>query len=280
MQKNILLPIDILNPNTDLLRYAVFTAKTIGAKLLLLDQKLILKSVSLNKHYPPMSTNTSSVITTTAKQKLQHLCEQFYIAWEYTRTKLVPAELIAGRSKKKEYELLEETTVQNPSLILLEAEQKQKWKKEWLSDMSSHYDCSFLLIPEGLVYSEVMDINYLLDRQKPLSEVVTEIKFLKKMVTKLYPTANINILCKNDPTEKLAFSLQQRILRNELPNTSLSFTSLPKENTAQAIVDNIFTYSIDIFALSSTEHLTISPVEKVNLLQEQILKEKIPLLVF
>lgn len=281
MNNTILLPVNVLNPNTEVLKYAIFTAKNIGAKLLLFDEHLNPVSFS---NSPKSDSGASKIRLEQAKKKLQNICERLHNVWKYTRTKLSVSEILFNRNGSQERLLVEAFSSQDSNLLLLGVKKDFSLSNELSiikqQRIAAQSNCPVLLIPEGVNYSEVLHIDYVLDRKKPLSEIVGEINLLKKMTSVLYASASINILCFNKDRSATDFQLQKKILRANFEDQALTFTNYDKDDLEQVIQTNTAKETADMFVFPSENKSFIERINGVDQKKRLLLKSKIPVLVF
>jgi len=122
MKKNILLSIDVFNPDPDLLKYGVYTAKNLGATLILFDAHY--KSVVIPNDITNSNQTVLQVVDTEkkieiAKQKLATIYKQLSEEWYFTRAKLVTDAVPAWKGDK-EYYLIEEIKEITPTMVIME----------------------------------------------------------------------------------------------------------------------------------------------------------------
>lgn len=280
MNNNILLPINVLNPNTEILKYAIFTAKNIGAKLLLFDEHL--NPISL-LDTPTNPNGASRIRVEQAKRRLQNICVRLQTVWKYTRTKLSASELLLKRNEQQERLFVEAFNSQDSNLLLLEVKKDFSLSNELSSikqqRIAAQSNCPVLLIPEDVSYSEILQVDYLLDRTKPLSEVVREINLLKKMTSVLYTSATVNVLCLNKDGSDIDFQLQQKVLRSNFEDQALTFTNYVTDDSEE-VINKIVKNSADMFVFPSKNEPFIKRIGRVDHKKRLLLKSQIPVLVF
>lgn len=282
MNNTILLPINLLKPNKEALKYAVFTSKNIGAKLLLFNKQLKTKSSTLTGNYSPTSAINAIPHLEQSKKRLQKICESLSLVWEYTRAKLDVSDMFK-QTTHKEYSFVEEFNYQDPTLLLIGIKKDFNFDRDLAGILKTKgvtkSKCPVLLLPAGIPYTEILDINYFLDSQKPLSEVAEEIGLLRKMSSTLYTTATINIFCYNKKDSTTNFHIQQKVLRSSVGPEMLTFTNY-SDNVENLIRATIQENSTDMFVFPNEHSLFSDNTESGKLIKRKLLQAKTPVLIF
>ncbi|MEM1121866.1 MAG: hypothetical protein AAGJ18_15550 [Bacteroidota bacterium] len=289
MKNTVLLSIDVFNPNQTLLKYGVFTARNLGAKLLLFDAHF--KTVVVSGDMVTSGSAAINVIDRTdkveeAKRKLATIYKHLNEEWHHTRAKLVTDPVPAWQGNKEMY-LLEEIEKEKPLMILAEVKSNFNLINELFgtaeTKLAEEAECPVLLVPEGVAYSEVTDIHYLLEREKPIEEVTREVLFLKEMADNFANKSTINLLYYFGDDKEIAeqeLALKKSVLLNELQYDKLVFLNMSDHDIETAIHQNTKKYATDIFAFPSRDKSFIGRLISKDNTKRLILQSKIPVLVF
>lgn len=289
MKNTILLSIDVFNPNLALLKYGVYTAKNLGATLLLFDAHF--KSVVVpNEYIIPGSSVIQKIDNTkkveAAKIKLANIYKELSEEWYFTRAKLVTDPVPAWKGEKEMY-LIEETATHQPTMVIQMIKSDFNLINELFgtpeTKLAEQTDCPVLLLPEGTEYSEITDINYLLERDKPIEEVIKEIHFLKKMADTYAHKAILNLVYYFGDNKELAekeLALKKSLILQELNYDKLVFLNMSDHDIETAIYQNVKKYAADIFAFPNRDKSFIERLTSKDNTKRLILNSKIPVLVF
>jgi len=289
MKKNILLSIDVFNPDPDLLKYGVYTAKNLGATLILFDAHY--KSVVIPNDITNSNQTVLQVVDTEkkieiAKQKLATIYKQLSEEWYFTRAKLVTDAVPAWKGDK-EYYLIEEIKEITPTMVIMEVKSDFSYFNELFGTPETKVvetaNCPVLLLPETTQYSEITDINYLLERDKPIDEVMKEVHFLKTMADNFNNKSTINLIYYFGDNKELAdkeLALKKSILIQELGYDKLVFINMSEHDIETAIQQNTKKYAADIFAFPNRDKSFLERLTNNDNTKRLILQAKIPVLVF
>lgn len=289
MKNTILLSIDVFNPNRELLKYGVYTAKNLNANLLLFDAHF--KSVVVPQEYITPGSAVIQKIDNTqkveaAKRKLANLYKELSKEWHLTRAKLVTDPVPVWKGAKEMY-LIDEITTHQPALVIQMIKSDFNLINELFgtpeTKLAEQTDCPVLLLPEGTTYSEITDINYLLERDKPIEEVINEIHFLKKIADTYVHKANLNLVYYFGDNKELAdkeLALKKSIILKTLNFDKLVFLNMSDHDIETAIHQNTKKYAADIFAFPNRDKSFLERLTSRDNTKRLILKSKIPVLVF
>jgi len=288
-KKTILLSIDVLNPNRDILKYGVYTARNLGASLVLFEAHY--ESIVVpNKYAIPGSSSVQLIDNQEkielVKKGLAKLYNELSEEWYFTRAKLITDPVPTWKGGK-EYYLLEEIEEQEPSLVILDIKSDFNFIKELFgtpeTTLAEAADCPVLLLPENATYSEITDINYLLEREKPIDEVVKEVNFLKRMADTFANKSTINLVYYFGDNKELAekeLALKKSVLLQELGYDKLVFLNMSNHDIETAIQQNTKKYTADIFAFPNRGKSFLERLTNNDNTKRLILQSKIPVLVF
>jgi len=289
MKNTVILSINVFNPNQTLLRYGVFTAKNLGAKLLLFDahfQTVVVRDDLITPGSAAVTVIDQTAKVEEAKRKLATIYKVINDEWHHTRAKLVTDPVPAWQGSKEIY-LLEEIEQEEPLMILAEVKSNFNLINELFgtpeTKLAEEAKCPVLLVPEGVAYSEVTDIHYLLEREKPIEEVVQEVLFLKEMADNFVNKSTINLLYYFGDDPKIAeqeLALKKSRLINELQYDKLVFLNMSDHDIETAIHQNTKKYAADIFAFPNRDKSFIERLTSKDNTKRLILQSKIPVLVF
>lgn len=289
MKNTILLSIDVFNPNPELLKYGVYTAKNLSATLLLFDAHF--KSVVVPHEYITPGSSVIKKIDNTqkieaAKIKLANLYKELSEEWYFTRAKLVTDPVPAWKGEKEMY-LIEEIAAHQPAMVIQTIKSDFNLINELFgtpeTKLAEQTDCPVLLLPDRTKYSEITDINYLLERDKPIGDVIKEIHFLKKMADTYVHKATINLVYYFGDNKKLAnkeLALKKSLILKELNYDKLVFLNMSDQDIETAIHKNTKKYAADIFAFPNRDKSFIERLTSKDNTKRLILQSKIPVLVF
>lgn len=289
MKNTILLSIDVFNPNKALLKYGVYTAKNLGAKLLLFDAHF--KSVVVPDNTMAPSSATVQVIDNSgqveeAKKKLAEIYKEISNEWYLTRAKLVTDPVPVWKGEK-EYYLIEEVAEHKPTMVIQMIKNELNLMNELFgtpeTELAEQTACPVLLLPNGTQYSEITEINYLLERDKPIEEVVKEVQFLKLMADNFVNKSTINLIYYFGDNKELSeqeLALKKSLLLNELGYDKLVFINMSEHDMETAIHQNTKKYAADIFAFPNRDKSFIERLTSKDNTKRLILNAKIPVLVF
>ena len=284
-KRKILLSIDVFNPNRTILKYGVYTAKNLGASLLLFDAHF--ESVTIPNEFKIAthdSENEEKIER--AKKRLADLYKELSEEWYFTRAKLV-TDTVPTWKGEKVYYLIEEIEAQKPAMVILGIKSDFNFINELLgtpeTKLAESTACPVLLLPEETNYSEITDINYLLEREKPIDEVIKEVHFLKTMADSYTKKSTINLIYYFGDNKELAeqeLALKKSILLNELNYNKLVFHNMSDHDIEKAIHQNTKKYAADIFAFPSRNKTFLERITNKDNTKRLILQSKIPVLVF
>lgn len=290
MKNTILLSIDVFNPNRALLKYGVYTARNIGATLLLFDAHF--KSVALPHDFVTpgsavirqMEDNQDNVEE--AKTKLANLYKELSEEWYFTRAKLVTEPVPDWKGEKEMY-LIEEIAEHQPAMVIQTIKSDFNMINELFgtpeTKLAEQTNCPVLLLPESTNYSEITDINYLLERDKPIEEVIAEVNFLKRMADTPKHKATINLVYYFGDNKELAekeLALKKSLLLQALNYDKLVFLNMSEHDIETAVHQNTVKYAADIFAFPNRDKSFLERLMSKDNTKRLILQSKIPVLVF
>lgn len=289
MKNTILLSIDVFNPNRELLKYGVYTARNIGAMLMLFDahfKTVVIPNEPATSGSPTVQVINNNENVVKAKEKLADLYKELSEEWYFTRAKLVTDPVPAWKGEKEMY-LIEEIEDHQPALVIQMIKSDFNLVNELFgtpeTKLAEETNCPVLLLPEGTNYSEITDINYLLEREKPIEEVITEVQFLKKMADTYSHKATINLIYYFGDNKELAakeLALKKSLILQALKYDKLVFLNMSEHDIETAIHQNTKKYVADIFAFPNRDKSFLERLTSKDNTKRLILKSKIPVLVF
>lgn len=288
-QHTILLSIDVFEPNEALLQYGICTAKNLGATLLLFDAHF--NSVVIPNNPSITSSSSIHVINNeqnvvAAKEKLADIYKKISAKWHYTRAKLVTDAIPAWKGEK-EYYLIEEVENHQPTMVILEIKNDFNLINELFgtpeTQLAEAATCPVLLLPENTEYSEITDINYLLEREKPIEEVMREVSFLKNIADNFNNKSTINLIYYFGDNKDVAdkeLAIKKSLLLQELGYDKLVFLNMSEHDIETAIHQNTKKCAADIFAFPNRDKSFLERLTNKDNTKRLILKSNIPVLVF
>ncbi|MEM6316960.1 MAG: hypothetical protein AAF960_04780 [Bacteroidota bacterium] len=149
--------------------------------------------------------------------------------------------------------------------------------------LAEETDCPVLLIPADIDYSTITDINYLLERKKPIEEVIREVRFLKKMADNDLNKSTINLIYYFGDNKELAekeLAFKKSRLLESLNYDKLVFLNMSNHDIETAIHQNTRKYAADVFAFPSRDKSFLERLTSKDNTKRLILKSNIPILVF
>jgi len=286
MKNTIILPIDVFNPSEELLRYGIYTAKNLGEKLLLFNAHF----ETVKDHVLPGSTAIKYVEDTKsaeeAKRRLESIYETISEEWHATKMKIVTDSIPNWQGHKESY-LLDEIEDDAPTMIIIAIKNDFNLINELLgtpeTKLAEEADCPVLLLPEGTKYQEITTINYLLERYKPITEVIEELSFLIYLTSNYDISPAISLIYyfgdnKESAEKELAF--KKSIILSELTYDKFVFENYSDKDVDTVIHENIKKSATGIFAFPSRDKSFIERLTSNDNTKRLILKSSIPVLVF
>ncbi len=289
MKNTILLSIDVFDPNRELLKYGVYTARNIGAMLMLFDAQfktVVIPTDPIAPAGPVVEVINNDENIAKAKAKLADLYKELSEEWYFTRAKLVTDPIPAWKGEKELY-LIEEVADKKPALVIQMIKSDFNLINELFgtpeTKLAEETNCPVLLLPEGTSYSEITDINYLLERDKPIEEVIEEVQFLKRIADTHSHKATINLVYYFGDNKELAdkeLALKRSLILKALNYDKLVFLNMSEHDIETAIHQNTEKYVADIFAFPNREKSFLERLTSKDNTKRLILQSKIPVLVF
>lgn len=289
MKNTILLSINVFNPNRELLKYGIYTAKNLGATLVLFEIQY--ESVMVPNQYAAPGNAGFQVINNTkrielAKRKLAELYKEISNEWYFTKAKLV-TDAVPTWKGDKEYYLLDEIEEQQPILVIMDIKNDFNFINELFGTRETRLaeaaSCPVLLLPENASYSEITAINYLLERNKSIEVIINEISFLRKMSDSFTNKSTINLIYYFGDNKEIAekeIALKKSILVKNLGHDKLVFLNMSEHEIETAIHQNTKKYAADIFAFPNRNKSFLDRLTNKDNTKRLILQAKIPVLVF
>lgn len=189
MKDSIILSVNIYDTEANLIDYGVNIAKTLNTSLKLYDVQYKAKEAV----YDPvtgvmpgiMEPVYQSHIIENAEQKMEELCTKVKQRWELTTGKLGKGTLYSGWADKPDY-LLNEVENKKPKLLIIGNQNSHNFINELFgtaeTKTAEEAECPVLVVPKTNEFKNLKSVYYLLDREKPLNEVIEEIKYLCQLV--------------------------------------------------------------------------------------------------
>ena len=149
--------------------------------------------------------------------------------------------------------------------------------------LAEEANCPVLLLPEATNYSKITHINYLLERDKAIEEVITEVNFLKRIADTPESKAVINLVYYFGDNKELAekeLALKKSLILKELNYDKLVFLNMSDHDIETAIYQNVKEYAADIFAFPNRDKSFIERLMSKDNTKRLILQSKIPVIVF
>ena len=289
MNNTILLSLNVFHPNEDLLRYGVYIARNLGATLVLFDAHY--QSVLVPNEYVVPGASAIQVVDNDhnlekAKKELGTIYNRLSEEWYYTRAKLV-SDPIPSWQGNKEYYLLEEAERVEPLLIISEIQNDFGRLNELFgtveTKLADEANCPVLLLPGDYKYTEFGEINYLLERERPIDAVVQEVSFLKQLASNFEQKPTINLLyyfgMDTEAVEK-ELALKRSILQQELDYDRLEFVNRSQQDIETSIRRDTNEYRADLFAFPHRNHNFLERLTASDTTAKIVLQSNIPLVVF
>lgn len=290
MENKIIASIDVFNPNEELLKYSVYAAQHLSARLSLFNAQY--RSISIPEDIIVPGSSGLHLIeqkenVAQAKVELQKIYERISEKWDYTTTQF-RSSIVPSWKGDKLFHLIDEVENQHPMLVILAVKNDFSLVNELLgtpeTKLVEEVNCPVLLVPEDTNFSKFSTINYLLERDKPLVEVMKEVFFLKSLLlSSSIEQGQINVIYYfgDNPEEvEKEIALKKSILIREIGKKHLHFHNLTNENIEEAIEQNIQHKATDLFAFPSRDKSFIERLTSNDNTKRLILKSQIPLLVF
>ncbi len=289
MHNKIIASIDVFNPNQELLKYGVYAAKQLGARLSLYNAQH--RSVSIPEGLlipgsPGIQLIDQQEKVDQAKVNLRKIYQQISEEWDYTSTQFHTS-IVPAWEGDKTLHLIDKVEDQHPTLVMLGVKSNFNIINELLgtpeTKLAEQVNCPVLLIPNECVFSEILSINYLLERDKPLVEVMKEVLFIKNLLSVNATDKSINIVYyfgQNIEEAEKDIALKKSIIIREIGNEYLRFHNLANENIDEAIEQNISRHATNLFAFPSRDKSIIERIRSNDNTKRLILKSQIPVLVF
>lgn len=289
MANKIIASIDVFEPNQALLRYGVYAAKHLKAHLSLFNAQH--RSITIPYNKPITGHSGVEIIDQKekiekAKDRLEKIYNQISEEWDYTTTQFHTS-IVPEWKGDKIFHLIDEVQDQHPMLVILNVKSDFNLINELLgtpeTKLAEQVDCPVLLIPDDAVFSEILTINYLLEKDKPLVEVMKEVLFLRGLLSTSIKVKGINIIYYfgNDPKvvdKEVLF--KKNLITRELGDELIHFHNLANENIGESIEQNIHQYSTNLFAFPNRDKSIMERLMSNDNTKRLILKSQIPVLVF
>lgn len=289
MANKIIASIDVFEPNQTLLRYGVYAAKHIKAHLSLFNAQHRSITIPYNKaitEYSEVEIIDQKKRIERAKLKLEKIYNQISKEWDYTTTQFHTS-IVPEWKGNKLFHLIDEVQDQHPILVMLGVKSDFNLINELIgtpeTKLAEQVDCPVLLIPDDAVFSEILTINYLLEKDKPLVEVMKEVLFLRGLLSTSTKVEGIKIIYYfgDDPKvldKEVLF--KKNLIHRELGDDLIHFTNLANENIDESIEQNIHLYSTGLFAFPNRGKSIMERLMSNDNTKRLILKSQIPVLVF
>jgi len=296
MENEIIVSIDSLSPNNELIKSGIYVAKHFNAELSLLDfqfRTIAVNFGAITATQGAMGFGNAGLQVIDQKERVQKAeieLNKISVAtakeWPHTTAKLYAPEGPVWEGDKSEY-LIEEVNEQRPMLVMQTIKNDLNKINELLgtpeTKLAEEADCPVLLLPENTSLSNVLSINYILEKDKLIEEVMKEVLFLRALLSKNAIKKAINIIYYFGDTPETAekeIALKKSILIREIGSDYLNFHNLSSENIEEHIQENIKKQATHLFAFPKRNKSIIERLISHDNTKRLILKSQIPVLVF
>jgi len=290
MENEIIVSIDSLSPNNELIKSGIYVAKHLNAKLSLLDfqfRTIAINEGTMNFGHTGLQIIDQKERVEKAETELNKIFVDTAKEWPHTTARLHAPKEPVWEGDKSEY-LIEEVNEQRPMLVMQTIKNDFNKINELLgtpeTKLAEEADCPVLLLPENTFISNILSINYVLEREKLIEEVMKEVLFLRALLNKNATTVKtINILYYFGDTPEIAekeIALKKSILIREIGSDYLHFHNLSSENIEEHIQENIKEQATHLFAFPNRNKSMFERLISNDNTKRLILKAEIPVLVF
>lgn len=288
MNKSIILSVNLYDLNLNTITYGINIAKTLKAPLELFDVQYTAKEVV----YDPITGVASgltepvyqSQVVENTQEKMNELCAEIKTHWHLTTGKLSKGTLYSGWADKPDH-VLDEVEQQKPKMLIITSRNEHNFMNELFgtseTKTAEEADCPVLVVPKDAQYKNLKSIYYLLDREKPMNEVIDEVQYLSELARPF--NGNILLVYHSDNQAEIAkkeMAIKKSSIINAVNYDNIGAAFVESFDTKETSDMLVTSEMVSLFAFPKREKSFWERLTDHDNTKHIILKAEIPVLVF